>query len=224
MNIISCSKVIYPVLPLASPWLPLASPLVHPNLPLFYPYIVASYRVRDTPVNLPLLLLSYWKKEGDDFRVRVVAKASSTIYNLRILSKVKKVFFQNSVNENFLLGKIRRLSIWSTSFNWRWPFDVYFRWDQGWKRENYLSSSKKLSVSIKPQKSIDREPRTLLTRNFGQETHFNIYLRSSSPFAAQFLIDGRSSSSVECPAGSSFKISYLRRRVKTGVFISEPIY
>ena len=94
MNTISCSKVIYPVLPLASPWLPLASPLVHPNLPLFYPYIVASYRVRDTPVNLPLLLLSYWKKEGDDFRVRVVAKASSTIYNLRILSKVKNHIFK----------------------------------------------------------------------------------------------------------------------------------
>ena len=83
----------------------------HPNLPSFYPNLVASYRVRDTPVNLPLLLLSYWKKEGDDFRVRVVAKASSTIYNLRILSKVKKAFFHNSVNANFLQGKIRRLSI-----------------------------------------------------------------------------------------------------------------
>ena len=75
------------------PDFPLALPLVHPNLPSFYPNLVASYRVRDTPVNLPLLLLSYWKKEGDDFRVRVVAKASSTIYNLRILSKVKKHFF-----------------------------------------------------------------------------------------------------------------------------------
>ena len=123
MNIISCSKVVYPVLPLASPWLPLASPLVHPNLPLFYPYLVASYRVRDTPVNLPLLLLSYWKKEGDDFRVRVVAKASSTIYNLRILSKVKKAFFskfckwkfssrQNSKIVNLIHLILLKMAVW----------------------------------------------------------------------------------------------------------------
>ena len=155
---------------------------------------MASYRVRDTPVNLPLLLLSYWKKEGDDFRVRVVAKASSTIYNLRILSKVKKVFFQNSVNENFLLGKIRRLSIWSTSFYWRWPFDVYFRWDQGWKRENYLSSSKKLSVSIKPQKSIDRNQRTRLAQNFGNafQQIFKVFIafRCSISYRWSFIFIG----------------------------------
>ena len=58
---------------------------------------MASYRVRDTPVNLPLLLLSYWKKDGNDFQVRVVAKASSTIYNLRILSKVSKNFCQKKI-------------------------------------------------------------------------------------------------------------------------------
>ena len=62
---------------------------------------MASYRVRDTPVNLPLLLLSYWKKEGDDFRVRVVAKASSTIYNLRILSKVKSDIFKKNIKIYF---------------------------------------------------------------------------------------------------------------------------
>lgn len=67
---------------------------------------MASYRVRDTPVNLPLLLLSYWKKEGDDFRVRVVAKASSTIYNLRILSKVKNhIFKTDKKNENLFQAK-----------------------------------------------------------------------------------------------------------------------
>ena len=86
---------------------------------------MASYRVRDTPVNLPLLLLSYWKKDGNDFQVRVVAKASSTIYNLRILSKVGDHFFAQKIfgikmNKKIvkknILGKIRRLSIRSTTF------------------------------------------------------------------------------------------------------------
>ena len=40
------------------------------------------------------------------------------------------------------------MSIRSTSFDWRWSFDIYFRWDQGWKGENHFSSSQKLSVSI----------------------------------------------------------------------------
>ena len=123
MNIISCSKVIYPVLPSAR--LPPTdfTLIIHPNLPLFYPYLVASYRVRDTPVNLPLLLLSYWKKEGDDFRVRVVAKASSTIYNLRILSKVKNHIFktdkkmkicfrQNSKIVNLIHLILLKMAVW----------------------------------------------------------------------------------------------------------------
>lgn len=137
---------------------------------------VASYRVIDTPMNLPLLLLSYWKKEGDDFRVRVVAKASSTIYNLRILSKAKFEDCQSDPPHSIEDGRLTFI------------FD-----------EIKAGKEKIISAVLKN-------------------------CPSSSPFAAQFLIDGRSSSSVECPAGSSFKISYLRRRVKTGVFISEPIY
>jgi hypothetical protein len=49
---------------------------------------VASYRVKTDVSDLPLLLASYWKKENDDYRVRVVAKPSQTIQNLKLLSKV----------------------------------------------------------------------------------------------------------------------------------------
>ena len=49
---------------------------------------VASYRVKDKPSSLPLLLLSYWRKEADGYRVQVVARASINIAQLRLLSKV----------------------------------------------------------------------------------------------------------------------------------------
>jgi len=50
---------------------------------------VASYRVNSTVNDLPLLLASYWKKENDNYRIRVVAKPSIRIQNLKLLSKVK---------------------------------------------------------------------------------------------------------------------------------------
>jgi hypothetical protein len=136
---------------------------------------VASYRVQDNPSNLPLLLLSYWKKESDDYRVRVVAKPTTPISNLRLLSKADFVDCQSD-----------------------------------------------------PRHTIDRG---LLTFSFeevraGKDKVISAYLKNcSSPsnFAAQFVIDGRCSSSAESPPGSNFKITYLRKRVKTGVFISEPI-
>ena len=49
---------------------------------------VASYRVKDKSSSLPLLLLSYWRKEDDGYRIQVVARASINISQLRLLSKV----------------------------------------------------------------------------------------------------------------------------------------
>ena len=49
---------------------------------------VASYRITSEVNDLPLLLASYWKKEGDHYRIRVVAKPSTAIQSLKLLSKV----------------------------------------------------------------------------------------------------------------------------------------
>ena len=49
---------------------------------------VASYRVKDTAASLPLLLLTYWRKEETGYRIQIVARASVNISQLRLLSKV----------------------------------------------------------------------------------------------------------------------------------------
>lgn len=48
---------------------------------------IASYRVKCTASNLPLLLASYWKKEKDDYKVKVVAKPTTKIAQLKLLLK-----------------------------------------------------------------------------------------------------------------------------------------
>lgn len=44
-----------------------------------------------TTANLPLLLASYWKKEQDDFKVKVVAKPTTNIAQVKLLLKVLNV-------------------------------------------------------------------------------------------------------------------------------------
>lgn len=48
---------------------------------------IATYRVISTPSTLPLLLASYWKKEKDDYKVKVVAKPTSDITAVKLLLK-----------------------------------------------------------------------------------------------------------------------------------------
>ena len=50
-----------------------------------------------------------------------------------------------------------------------------------------------------------------------------ILFRNPSAFAAQFSLEGSSRSEVSLPPTSSFKLMYQRKRIKTGVFVSEPI-
>ena len=60
---------------------------------------VASYRVKDKSSSLPLLLLSYWRKEDDGYRIQVVARATINISQLRLLSKV--TFGQKKILKKF---------------------------------------------------------------------------------------------------------------------------
>ena len=62
---------------------------------------VASYRVKDKASSLPLLLLSYWRKEEDGYRIQVVARASININQLRLLSKVSRFQKISSFNRKF---------------------------------------------------------------------------------------------------------------------------
>jgi len=139
---------------------------------------VASYRVKDKPSSLPLLLLSYWRKEEDGYRVQVVARASINIAQLRLLSKA-----------SFTTCECDELT-------------------------HHVDDKGLLSFNVGDIAA-------------GTERKLSIFLRectAPTAIAAQFRdIDDRSSTTVEALAASNFKISYLRRRLKTGVFISEPI-